>query len=330
MSVTAAGTATATATAKTWNVWLYVLMGVGAAVAGLLPWIITGMRLPLQNLWADEGAGLAEPMPFVLLPFSQYFVTLLIGVIAVGSALGGLVARLTKRHRPRFGTAAVAVGVLLVQLIAVIQTASVVEDGLRETSATELYFYGLTGGAVASIVVGMLVLGLIAAAPAAGALVGTSLAAVALGPWLSGLILPHTLQPVPPEFLTFLQSTSLWIPAIVVGLTIAWCGLKSAGRIVAALFSLLVLWIGPVTFTAVTSSIGSRGLARYPAEMLEYGLQVFQAALLEPGVSLRYVALATVVAALGLAARALRTRSGGGGVRAVDVGERDGVAERSS
>jgi hypothetical protein len=86
MSVTAAGTATATATAKTWNVWLYVLMGVGAAVAGLLPWIITGMRLPLQNLWADEGAGLAEPMPFVLLPFSQYFVTLLIGVIAVGSA----------------------------------------------------------------------------------------------------------------------------------------------------------------------------------------------------------------------------------------------------
>jgi hypothetical protein len=48
------------------------------------------MRLPLQNLWGTNL--LPEEMPIVLLPFSQYAITVLAGTVIVGSVTAGLVA----------------------------------------------------------------------------------------------------------------------------------------------------------------------------------------------------------------------------------------------
>lgn len=49
----------------------YLALGAAAAIVGLIPWIITGMRLPLQNLWATDTR--PADMPLALLPFSQYY-----------------------------------------------------------------------------------------------------------------------------------------------------------------------------------------------------------------------------------------------------------------
>ena len=59
--------------------------GAGSAVVGLLPWMITGMRLPLQNLWASDT--LPKSMPVALLPLSNYAVTLIAGLLVTGDAV---------------------------------------------------------------------------------------------------------------------------------------------------------------------------------------------------------------------------------------------------
>ena len=33
---------------------LSALVGVVSALVGLLPWLVTGMRLPMQNLWGGD------------------------------------------------------------------------------------------------------------------------------------------------------------------------------------------------------------------------------------------------------------------------------------
>ncbi|MFI8411382.1 hypothetical protein ACIGB6_02660 [Paeniglutamicibacter gangotriensis] len=35
---------------NTHRVWRYLLVGIGAVAVGLLPWLVTGPRLSLQNL----------------------------------------------------------------------------------------------------------------------------------------------------------------------------------------------------------------------------------------------------------------------------------------
>ena len=55
---------TTDASARSLPWWAALLIGVGAALVGLLPWIITGMRLPLQNLWASSTLpGAPRPPP---------------------------------------------------------------------------------------------------------------------------------------------------------------------------------------------------------------------------------------------------------------------------
>jgi len=75
----------------------YLLFGIAAAALGLLPWLVTGLTLPLQNLWNVDT--LPADMPRTLLPFSQYAVTLIVGLIVVGSAIAGGIAR-ARGERP--------------------------------------------------------------------------------------------------------------------------------------------------------------------------------------------------------------------------------------
>ncbi|MCM6764438.1 hypothetical protein NB037_18650 [Rathayibacter sp. ZW T2_19] len=268
-------------------------IGVGAvaAVLGLLPWVVTGMRLPLQNLWGTD----TTAMPFALLPFSQYALTLIVAVLVTGWALAGLAARLGRARGVHPGAA--ALGVAVVQLIALVQTALVVAGGLAEGTASDVYLAALVSGSVAAIAVGAVVLLLIATAPRPGAAIGISLAAVAAGSWVTGLVAPLSSGGTGVD-LTLLDLVQ-WLPGILAGLGLAWCGLTSVGRVAAWAVSLAALWIGPTLFTAVSAAAGSRVLAQYPLEMLDYGQQVFRTALLLPAVSLRTPITALVVGAVG-------------------------------
>ena len=156
--------------------WAYLLLGMASAIAALLPWVVSGMRLPLQNLWATET--LPDDMPIVLLPFNQYALLLIVALIITGSAIAGIVARATRRRRPRFGVAATLAGVLIVQVLAVVQTTFVVRTGLQERPESDLYLAALVAVATMSVLVGVLVMLLVAAAPKAGAMIGLSIAAL--------------------------------------------------------------------------------------------------------------------------------------------------------
>jgi hypothetical protein len=284
--------------------WMWLGIGVAAAVLGLLPWIIRGLRLPLQNLW--DTSTLPEQMPFALLPFSQYYITLIAGILVVGAAIAGLVARSTRARQGRRGMLALTAGVLGAQVIAVVQTTVVVAGGLSSDTAARIYLLAVVAVAVVSLAVGALVFFLIARTPRPGALIGMSLAAVAVGWWVDALVVPNPgiVGPVQMTLLGLMQ----WLPAILVGVAIAWCGIRTVGRVAAALTALAAVVIGPALATAVTAAAGTRVLARYPAEMLDYGLQVFEQVLGTPELTLRPLVTVLVVAAAGLVLTAVLRR----------------------
>jgi len=273
----------------------YVLFGIAAAAVGLLPWLITGLTLPLQNLWNVDT--LPADMPRTLLPFSQYALTLIVGLIVVGSAIAGGIARAKRETQPRLALVAIIVGVLAVQVPATVQTATVVSEGVGQSSASQLYLALLVAVTVVAMVVGLLVLTLVARSRVPGAAIAVSLAAVALGPWLAGLALPLNSLGTEANFTAL--SIVRWIPAVVVGLAMAWSGFTSLGRAVASFTALLALWIGPSLFTAISAAAGTRVLASRPAEMAEYGAQVFQS-VLRTSESLSPLVLALVVMAVAL------------------------------
>jgi hypothetical protein len=285
--------------------WVCLLVGIAAAAIGLLPWLITGMRLPLQNLWATET--LPDDMPVALLPFSQYALTLIVAVIVAGAAIAGIATRAMGRRRPRFGAVLALVGLLAVQVVAVVQTSMVVAAGLERRWESDLYLAALVGLSALSTLVGVLVMLLVAAAPRAGAVVGLSIAAVASASWFTGLIVPF--GSVPATELSPLLDLVRWIPPVLVGAAIAWGGVNTVGRVIAALFGLVLLWVGPALITAVSMAAGSRVLAKDPPEMIDYAVGVFGMALTEPSVAIPPLVVAVVVAVIGLVLRAVLRRS---------------------
>lgn len=289
------------------KVWIPPLAGVAAAIAGLLPWFVTGMRLPLQNLWATET--LPDAMPIVLLPFSQYTLTIIVALLVTGAAFAALVARATRQRQPRGGVVAMFIGLLATQVIAAAQTATVVRGGLDDRAASDLYFVAVLAVVALSILVGTLVFWLIATAPRAGALIGLSIGAIACGIWFSRLLVP--LGAIPPDWLADVAGFGRWIPPILIGIAIAWCGVGTAGRVVAAASGLLLLWIAPALITGVANAAGSRVLAEYPAEMLDYAVRVTRLALFSPELALPPIIVAASVATAGLIARAVIRRRGG-------------------
>lgn len=297
-------TATPTPPARRLPSWAPVLLGVAAATIGLLPWLITGMRLPLQNLWATEVA--PEQYPLVLLPFSQYAITLITAVIVTGAAIAGIVARASRERLPRFGTAAIVIGVLAVLVIATVQTSIVVRDGLQERGESALYLAALLAGTSFTILIGAFVMLLIAKAPRAGAVIGLSIAAVAFGPWINGLVVPFGSAGT--TDVAWLLDVTRWIPPVLVGAAIVWGGVNTVGRIAAAVFGLVTLWVAPALMTAISSAVGSRVLARHPGEMLDYGVNVFGMALWIPEIALPPLAVAVAVAVVGLIGRLVVTR----------------------
>ena len=275
--------------------YAWFLIGAAGALVGLLPWLVTGARLPLQNLGADQSTTATS---FALLPFSQYYLTAIVALLVVGAAAAGLAGRTLADRRPRFGTTALVAGVITVQLVAALQSTVVTVTSLEESTRTLVYAGAVVAVIVVSLATGLLVLLLIARSPVPGATIALSLAAIVSASWV-GTALRDVMLFGPNELVQGISLILRWMPAVLVGCAIAWCGFRTAGRIVAVIVSLAALWIGPAFFTAVSAAAGTRVLAPYPAEMAEYGIQVFLMALTMPELVIPPLVVALIVGIVG-------------------------------
>ncbi len=285
-------------------------IGVAGAVVALLPWLATGARLPLQNLWAEPT--LPGDMPRALLPFGQYAVAHILSLIVIGYGLTGLAVRALRPRLLAGALLAAGSGAVTVHAVAAVQSATTVASGLQERTASALYLAAVLAVVAVAVLIGLVVLRLVGGSPRPGATVGLAVAALMSGSWLAELLLSlgAGAEGLPPSWLNIVVR---WVPAILVGAAIAWGGVSTPGRAVAAGLCLVLLWIVPAAVTAVTSAAGSRVLLRYPLEMLDYAFEVLRAAMSSPGLVFPPVLAAAAVAGAGLLLRgALHTQCTGG------------------
>lgn len=272
-------------------------LGLAGGVLALLPWLVGGGTLPLQNLWATQT--LPEDMPFVLLPLSQYFATLLFSLVLLGGVFAGLAVHVVGRRR-RISAWPASLGVLLVQAIAVAQSFAVLADGLGLGSGGDrratLYFAGLLGGTIAAVLLAQLGFWMTSRRSAGVAAFGAALAAVPFASWVArwfAALLGEVFLPA------FLPSVVVWLPVVIVGLALVWCGVRPVWRLAVWVVSLVTLWVMPALFTAIGAGLGMRVLQGDVVEMARVAAQVFPLALAEvwmpPLVALGIAVVGTVV-----------------------------------
>ncbi|MBF0672553.1 MAG: hypothetical protein IR160_08205 [Salinibacterium sp.] len=281
-------------------------VGVLAGLLGILPSLLDGGRLPLQNLWVQRT--MPDDMPFALLPVSQYSATTMFALLLMGGVFAGLAVRVIGRRRAVTGWAT-ALGVLLVHAVAVAQSFAVIAVGLGLSSGAAdaravVYFGGMLAGVVASVLFAQLGFWLTSRPSVAFVALGIALAAVPFASWLATGVTelsgPGGMSQ--PMFLVL-----RWLPAVIVGVALAWCGVRPIARLVVWAGALLALWVTPALFTAVSYGLGMRVLNGDIAEMAAAASQVFPLALAEGGVP---ALVAAGIAAVGAGLMALvRTRT---------------------
>lgn len=280
-----------------------LLTGAIAAVVGLLPWLASGARLPLQNLWAVEV--LPDDMPRAALPISQYDATTILALLVVGAALAGAVTGARRRRAPLAPVALwpVLTGLAVVQLAAVAQSFVVLARGLGiippATSGTAvltavddratLYLVGMLGGTLVCLVLGLVVAALLAHRSAAVVALGVGLVAVPLASWI--VAWPGATVAGGGGILA--NAVIRWLPAVAVGLALGWCELRRRSHAVVWALDLVLLWLVPATLTALTYAMGMRVLDGDLREMAVAAVQIFPLVLRE---SARGVMLAVAIA----------------------------------
>lgn len=290
------------------TVGLGVGTGVLSGVVGLLPWIVTGMRLPLQNLWATPTVDPAD-MPVALLPFSQYSIGLIGAMLLVGGAVAGLAVRLLGERRGlpgRLATVLAATGLLVVQLVALVQTAVVTGVGLRTDrsigtgaaiGAAQVYLVALIAGTLLAIALAVVLLVVLARTAPGVVVVAVAVGALAAGTWVDAFLV----SPVgfADGSVSAVLSVTRWVPAVLVGLGIARTGLTSVGRVIGSVLALAVLWSGSAAVTAVTAALGTRVYLPYPLELASFGAEVFRSALGPAGTGIGSALVALVIGGAG-------------------------------
>lgn len=274
--VLATGTGAAASTTPASRM-LPLAIGVGGGILGLVPWLIGGGRLPLQNLWAT--ATMPDAMPFALLPVSQYFATTLFSLVLLGGVFAGLAVRAVGRRRSVAGWPA-AVGVGIVHVVAIGQSLVVLADGLAlgrgGDPRASVYFAGMLAIAILASLFAQLALWMTGHRSVAVAALGVALAAVPFGTWLvQGVLAPNS------QYGPGVGLAAFWTPAVVVGAALIWCGVRPPVRLVVWVAALLALWILPALFTAVQYGLGMRVLQGDVAEMAAAAIDVFPAVLRE-------------------------------------------------
>lgn len=279
------------------SLWTSALVGVLAGLLGLAPWLVTGARLPVQNLWATEV--LPAQMPVSLLPLSQYELTTLVALMTAGGALGGLTVRLCRPGRRRSATWSAAAGVLAVQGAAMIQAFNVVRAGLAPGSASGLYFTGLLAGVTAAVAASLVALFLLASRSPVQMALGVGLMAVPFASWAVEWVMNLSgVSNVPAAVPTIAR----WLPAVLVGLALAWCGLRPTIRILVWAMDLVLLWVVPALFISVNYVFGTRVYLGDFEEMALMGRQILAATLGPAGGAGPLILLAVSIALAGTGA----------------------------
>ncbi|OFI37504.1 hypothetical protein BIU82_08365 [Arthrobacter sp. SW1] len=279
------------------------MIGVLGAVLGLLPWLATGAQLPLQNLWATEI--LPADMPLSLLPLSQYKLVTLVALLTTGGAAAGMAVRYWSGRkdpaRRRQLAWCAAAGVLLVQAVATVQSFAVLREGLAPAGRPlegqgSIYFSGLLGGVIAAILAGAVVLLLISARPQGVAALGIGLAAVPFASWATAW---HDVFSGPGGGPSELLALARWLPAVVVGAALAWCGFRPVRNVAVWVVNLALLWVVPALFISVQYVFGTRVALGDFQEMALMGRQILAATLGPAGGAGPSVLLALAIGLLG-------------------------------
>lgn len=276
--------------------WLPLLVGVVASALMLAPSWLSGLRLPLQNLWNAQT--LPGDMPIALLALSQYEVFAVFAAVLLGGVVAGLGVRMLRRWRPMRAGAA-ALGALLVHAVVTVQSFAVLGDGLGVTDGTAgtmqlMYFAGMLGAVVFGILLaqlGVLLTTRRSTAPAA-------LAVALSGVWV-GTVVIGVFGPSPP--MIFIDALR-WVAAVVVGLALVWCGVRPWGRIFVWVAGLLTLWVLPAMITAVAYPLGTRAFGGDVREMSAAAAQIFPMAL---EATVAPVVVAAVIGVVGTVVRML-------------------------
>lgn len=271
------------------------------------------MRLPLQNLWATDVTD-EQAMPIALLPFSQYDVALIVAMLLVGGAVGGVVFRARRTPRTVGTVSATLAGVLVVDLAAIVQSAVVTGSGLRRPTGfvptlvtpEQVYLVGLVAIALVGTGLALLVCLLIAAVRAPGPVIGVAAAATTVTSWADAVLVSPT--SISTSALSGLLDALDLLPGCVVGIAVGVLWRRPAGRqVVGAALGLGLAWVGPALSTTVSGALGSRALLTVPSELLQYAVRLFAAEVWSgPAWGRVVVGLLVAGAVLGLRAGAAR------------------------
>ncbi|MFP5312960.1 MAG: hypothetical protein ACLGH7_11245 [Actinomycetes bacterium] len=292
------------------------LVGVLGGLLGLAPWLATGAQLPLQNLWGQET--LPDDMPLALLPLSQYRSTTIVVLLTVGASVTGIALRAWGPARRGRAAAYALGGVLLVHATAAVQAFAVLSNGLAPGPRSTIYLAGLLGGTIAAIAAGIVALLLFAARSRGAVALGAGLMAVPLASWLAAAA---AFAAGPEGLPSFLAIVWRWLPPVLVGAALAWCGFKPASRLWVWAADLAFLWLVPALFTSVNYVLGTRAYLGNFAEMAILSRQILAATLGPAGGAGPTVLLALGIGLAGALALLLRRRlASRPGTTAADVG----------
>jgi iron complex transport system permease protein len=308
-----------TATAGARGALLALGIGVAAAVLGLLPGILSDLRMPPPALWRSQTV--AADAPLALLPLSTSTAALLAAVLVVGGGLAGAAARVLRPRLPRHGTWLVVAGVLVVQVVALVQAAVATTAGLRTGSASaadgragtrsseeHVYLVVIVAGTAGLIALAALVAAVVARAPAGVAVAAWAFAAVLLGAWVTGFLPPAA--PAIEVRMDVLPDPELWLPPVALGIAIALTGLRSAGRVVGSVVAVGLLWLGSGLVVAADQLLSNRLLLIDPRETVGMAGTVVGGVLGGQGGTFERLAVAVVVGVVGAAVvRAIRRRA---------------------
>lgn len=278
MSSSRRGPTAVSAEGRTESLVMGGALGFASGIIGLLPWLLKGGRLPLQNLWRSETP--PDAMPLALLPVSQYSATTLLVLLLVGGVLAGGATRLLRRTG-RVEAWTVSAGLLLFQLAAVLQAFLVIADGLGigrpgVDGRALLYFTGMLAGTIVSVLLAQGLFWLVSRRSVGPSALGLVLAAVPVASWIVGAI---TVVGDPYGAALALGWVFRWLPAVIVGAVLGWCGVVPLRRLGVWAAGLAALWVTPALFTALSNALGMRVLDGDLREMAQIAITIFPAAL---------------------------------------------------
>lgn len=252
-------------------------VGVAAAVAGLLPWLITGMRLQ-------------HGQPVMLLPLDRYYLNAVFGILAMPGGIVGVVLRHQLHsgwRRRSFGPVLCGVfGVLVVQVVACVQAMMVLIPSLR-AGGSPPHLIAIGSTLVIAVLVGMGIALAIARSSRGAATIAAVGAALGIGSWISAFqsLNPDAASRLPQlAELTGVLATA--VPAAVTGIALAWCGWRPVRRLGAWIGALVILWAGGAILNGLFAAASSRADSSDFAAMTTQGLHSLSASLLSGWIAL--------------------------------------------